>query len=194
MNKEKRLYNYLMNKNKKNIISLYLQKRFECYIANKNIAEVEKKLVNEQNEHDLCIKDFNQECENLKKQVQFESKARERAIAKIKELQKELAEIKKQERKLIVKENGETLLCGDCYCVNYDVQDIVKENIKLKQNQTQLAIQELEEVNGILTDTIIQVTQDEMDLNKLCYLEEISSKFNEKMQDEIKKLRVKNEI
>lgn len=53
----------------------------------------------------------------------------------------------------------------------------------------QLAIQELEKVNEILTDTIIKVTQDEMDLNKLCYLEEISAQFCEKMQDQIKKLK-----
>ena len=53
----------------------------------------------------------------------------------------------------------------------------------------QLAIQELEKVNEILTDTIIKVTQDEMDLNKLCYLEEISAQFCEKMQDQIKELK-----
>ena len=59
------------------------------------------------------------------------------------------------------------------------------ENIKLKH---QLAIQELEKVNGILTDTIIEVTQNEFDLSKLCYLEEISTRFCEKVQVLIKKL------
>lgn len=57
------------------------------------------------------------------------------------------------------------------------------------KNQTKHAIQELEKVNGILTDTIIEVTQNEMDLNKLCYLEEISARFYEKMQEQIKELK-----
>ena len=59
---------------------------------------------------------------------------------------------------------------------------------ELKQNQTQLAIKELEKVNSILTETIIEVTQDEFDLNRLCYLEEISAKFFEKIQQQISEL------
>ena len=59
----------------------------------------------------------------------------------------------------------------------------------LQYNQKLLAIQELEKVNGILTDTIIEVTQNEFELNKLCYLEEISAKFYEKMQEQIKELK-----
>lgn len=56
---------------------------------------------------------------------------------------------------------------GHTYC-----DDCLKEILKEEQTpQTKLAIQELEKVNGILTDTIIEVTQDEFDLNKLCYLE-----------------------
>ena len=60
---------------------------------------------------------------------------------------------------------------------------------ELKQNQTQLAIKELEKVNSILTETIIEVTQDESDLNRLCYLEEISAKFFEKIQQQISELK-----
>ena len=60
---------------------------------------------------------------------------------------------------------------------------------ELKQNQTKLAINELEKVNGILTDIIIEITQNEFDLNKLCYLEEISARFYEKMQEKIKELK-----
>lgn len=59
----------------------------------------------------------------------------------------------------------------------------------LESEQTQLAIQELEKVNQILTDTIIEVTQDEFDLNKLYYLEEISAKFCNKIQAKIKELK-----
>lgn len=56
-------------------------------------------------------------------------------------------------------------------------------------NINYIAIQELEKVNGILTDTIIEVTQNEFDINKLCYLEEISAKFYEKIQQQIKELK-----
>ena len=61
--------------------------------------------------------------------------------------------------------------------------------VALSVRQKDLAIQELEKVNGILTDTIIEVTQNEFDLNKLCYLEEISAKFGEKIQEQIKELK-----
>lgn len=69
------------------------------------------------------------------------------------------------------------------------VEELKKVVDKLKQSQKQLATQELEKVNNILTDTIIEVTQNEFDLNKLYYLEEISAKFGEKIQTQIKKLK-----
>lgn len=65
---------------------------------------------------------------------------------------------------------------------------IYEQSGKTINELKQLAIDELEKVNGILTDTIIEVTQDEMDLNKLCYLEKIFAKFYEKMQEQIKQL------
>ena len=72
-------------------------------------------------------------------------------------------------------------------------KELIVKNYKKAQKEVsfgiQLAIQELEKVNGILTDTIIEITQDEFDLNKLCYLEEISAKFYEKIQQQIKELK-----
>lgn len=80
-----------------------------------------------------------------------------------------------------------------CKKKDKEISDLEKK-ISLMEEQdmifhNQLAIQELEKVNGILTDTIIEVTQDEFDLNKLCYLEEISARFYEKMQQQIKELK-----
>ena len=66
------------------------------------------------------------------------------------------------------------------------------ENLKeliSSNNKIDLAIAELEEVNSILTDTIIAVTENEMDLNKLYYWEEISAKFYEKIDNQIKRLK-----
>ncbi len=74
---------------------------------------------------------------------------------------------------------------GHIYC-----DDCLKEILKEEQTtQALLAIQELEKVHSILTDTIIEVTQDESDLNRLCYLEEISAKFFEKIQQQISELK-----
>lgn len=73
------------------------------------------------------------------------------------------------------------------YCkVIEDTKNYIEE---LKQSQKQLAISELDEVNVLLTNTIIEVTENEFNVDKLCYLEEISSKFSEKIKDKIKKLK-----
>lgn len=74
-------------------------------------------------------------------------------------------------------------------CVEEKTHEYENEIKELENSQTQIAISELEKVNGILTDTIIEVTHNEFDLNKLCYLEEISARFYEKMQEQIKELK-----
>ena len=68
--------------------------------------------------------------------------------------------------------------CKGCY-------DVIALSAK---REIDFATKELEKVNGILTDTIIEVTQNEYDLNKLSYLEEISAKFGEKIQKLISNL------
>lgn len=106
---------------------------------------------------------------NLKKQIKENGKEINTKNNKLAELKKELTICKDTLRRKTQS--------------NRDLQHRV-HNVN-----TQLAIQELEKVNGILTDTIIEVTQDEFDLNKLCYLEEISARFYEKMQQQIKELK-----
>lgn len=61
---------------------------------------------------------------------------------------------------------------------------------KIKEFKQQLTEQEKEKVNGIFTDIIIEVTKDEFDLDRFCYLEEVSAKFGEKIQEKIKELRL----
>lgn len=60
--------------------------------------------------------------------------------------------------------------------------------MQLKHSQKQLVINELERINSILTDTIIEVTQNEMNIDKLAYLEEISASFGQKINDRINNL------
>lgn len=67
----------------------------------------------------------------------------------------------------------------------------LEDNMQLKHSQKRLAINELERVNSILTDTIIEVTQNEMNIDKLAYLEEISASFGQKINDRIRILEKK---
>lgn len=90
--------------------------------------------------------------------------------------------------KLISMKNREQLVAEN-EALKDTIAIVLAQKRNVVQHKTQLAIQELEKVNGILTDTIIEVTQNEMDLNKLCYLEEISARFYEKMQEKIKELK-----
>lgn len=101
---------------------------------------------------------------------------------KISDLQSQLAE----KNKIIWDENKEAVLCGDYYCVNNAVRKILEENRQLKQTQNQKAIEQLEKVNGVLTDTILEVAANEFDTNRLCYLEE---KFYEKIDQQINELK-----
>lgn len=64
-----------------------------------------------------------------------------------------------------------------------------QDNCRLKQSQKQLAISALEEVNSILTNIIIDVTEYEMNLDKLCYFEEISYKFGQAIKNKVKGLK-----
>ncbi len=66
---------------------------------------------------------------------------------------------------------------------------LTQENQQLKQSQKQLAISALEEVNSILTNIIIEVTEYEMNLDKLCYLEEISYEFGQAIKNKVEGLK-----
>lgn len=119
--------------------------------------------------------------EELEGQFAYECECNKQLV----ELQKQLAEKDKEIDKYF-----NFFLCNIADLTKTDIETLVFNNGNIIiQNQTQLAIQKLEEVNGILTDTIIEVTQDELYLNKLCYLEEISAKFYEKIQQQIKELK-----
>lgn len=65
-------------------------------------------------------------------------------------------------------------------------KEIDKLTAKLEQAQNIKAIEQLEKVNGVLTDTILEVAANEFDTNRLCYLEE---KFYEKIDQQINELK-----
>lgn len=56
----------------------------------KLIKELKETLFYEQQSHDLCIKDFEEETNKLRKQIKFESDARKRFLKEVKRLKREL--------------------------------------------------------------------------------------------------------
>ena len=59
----------------------------------------------------------------------------------------------------------------------------------IHQDKISFAVYELSLVNGMLTDAIIEITQNETDVNKLYYLEKIAKKFAEKTGERIRQLK-----
>lgn len=106
----------------------------------------------------------------------------------IDQLKQQLDEKDEKIKRFMSMKNREQLIAEN-EALKDTITIVLAQKRNVVQHKTQLAIQELEKVNGILTDTIIEVTQNEMDLNKFCYLEEISARFYEKMQEQIKELK-----
>lgn len=50
----------------------------DYYLVEKENQQLKQQLSYEENAHDLCIDRFNEECDKLRKQIKFESEARER--------------------------------------------------------------------------------------------------------------------
>lgn len=50
----------------------------DYYLVEKENQQLKQQLSDEEKAHDLCIDHFNEECEKLRKQIKFESEARER--------------------------------------------------------------------------------------------------------------------
>ena len=60
------------------------------------IAELQKQLEEKDKEHELLINDFEEETENLRKQIKRESDARKRFVKKVEELKQQLSEKEKE--------------------------------------------------------------------------------------------------
>lgn len=58
--------------------SAYKEKELTNDLLLKENQQLKQQLSNEEKSHDLCIDSFNEECEKLRKQIKFESDARER--------------------------------------------------------------------------------------------------------------------
>lgn len=50
----------------------------DYYLVEKENQQLKQQLSDEEKSHDLCIDHFNEECEKLRKQIKFESEAREK--------------------------------------------------------------------------------------------------------------------
>lgn len=65
----------LKKENQKANIKNYLT---DYYLVEKENQQLKQQLSDEEKAHDFCIDSFNEECEKLRKQIKFESEARER--------------------------------------------------------------------------------------------------------------------
>ena len=165
----------------------------ELKIINKNERLHYRQIINQLKQH-LAEKD--KEIEELKQWKEWYSMWHNKFKKQIEDLTTEL-EIYRPTK---LHGNGQCK-CFNCNAINWTdwcskykghiyCDDCLKEILKEEYvPQIKFVIQELEKVNSILTETIIEVTQDESDLNRLCYLEEISAKFFEKIQQQISELK-----
>lgn len=125
---------------------------------------------------------------------------------KIADLEAKLAESESKRKsleekvKFLTEETEENFVDGQKYnelkqqLAEKDKEIEYQESMKILavKNQNQKAIEQLEKVNEVLTDTIIEVTENEFNTDKLCYLEEISSRFYDKIQQQINELKENN--
>ena len=144
------------------------------------IVDYEKRISQEQELMSNLEKELTELKEKDNYHLRYELAGADETITNLKkQLEEKDKEIEKLKQQYTILENENGKLAKELIVKNY------KKAQKEVSFGIQLAIQELEKVNGILTDTIIEITQNEMDLNKLCYLEEISARFYEKMQEQI---------
>ena len=88
--------NFLEKRNEE----LIIDRRDICLERNDIFEEnqqLKEQLSNEEQSHDLCIKSFEEETEKLRKQIKFESDARERFKRENQQLKQSLKEIMKNE-------------------------------------------------------------------------------------------------
>lgn len=159
--------------------------------------QLKDQLSNEEKSHDLCIKDFEMETEKLRKQIKFESDARERFKAENQKLAMELFGWKQQFNSIEKKYMTSIANYTNTYNKKVDeIKSLEKENKQLKQSQKQLAISEIEKVRGCcekfadslydnLVDVVLPTDIDKPSREAMKYLYLVS----EFIDNQIKKLK-----
>lgn len=185
----------------KNLTDLYEKYTTENQQLKQQLAEKERqyetlyKLFSEQHEiidqNELgCFEEVNR---LLKEQKDFYivekteyDKMKQGAKDIVKELKQQLAE-KEKELKKIKNLRATPKQLQRAYQERYKYKERCNElkNQHLK-DKISFAVEQLEKVNGALTEAIFEVAANEFDTNKLCYLEE---KFYEKIDQQINELK-----
>lgn len=116
----------------------------DCEVVEITIAEGDLEEENKQLEkqHDLLIDEFQEEREKLCKQIKQESDARERFVEKVKQLKKHLAEKDKE-----IEGTDSNLTYKQI-----QIDNLEKENKKLKEQLTQVRKQVCDEIRNVIKD------------------------------------------
>ena len=115
------------------------------------------------------------------------------SIEQVKQLQDQIVDLKaklaeseaelEQKNKLIIQENGECILCGDCYCINNDVRKIVEENNKLKQRLAEKEEQHKQAMQNALNDFL--TLRQELNQDKISFAVEQLNQFKSELVNKV---------
>lgn len=145
------------------------------------------------------VKRYKAENEQLKEELKnYKSyKTDDERIKNLTDLYEKYTTENQQLKQQLAEKEKELKKIKDLRATPKQLQRAYQERYKYKERCNELknqhlkdkisfAVEQLEKVNGVLTDTILEVAANEFDTNRLCYLEE---KFYEKIDQQINELK-----
>lgn len=132
------LMNWVDNKTNKELTALEIEEIL--HKQEKRIAELEAKLADSEEEHELLIDQFEEETEKLRKQIKQESDARKRLVEEVKNLRQQLTESKKQ--------------CQECKHLNKKIELNIKNKLMAENCELQKRLAEKEKEIAYLTKQV----------------------------------------
>ena len=184
-------------------VNLYAEKDRQIADLEAKLAESENKLNQYPHKNDVIEKQY----EDLKDAITFlmlnNIKDQEQLNysidilcakhkARIRDIENGICSIERLKQQLADKEKENMELASKLDLLESEKENLfrtLEEANEETQDKISFAVYELSLVNGMLTDAIIEITQNETDVNKLYYLEKIAKKFAEKTGERIRQLK-----
>lgn len=121
-------------------LHLAIDELYEYQQKDQRIADLEAKLADSEEEHELLIDQFEEETEKLRKQIKQESDARKRLVEEVKNLRQQLTESKKQ--------------CQECKHLNKKIELNIKNKLMAENCELQKQLGEKEKEITYLTKQV----------------------------------------